>query len=161
MKVLLSAEDFKVTEKAELIEVYKELYNRYFCMQTELHEVKYELRTLRQEQAAAADKKTAPKQYAHDASKAFKSINDNCRVVGKPMTATQLKTILSFMAERDYGFSTSELIGKSVLWANALINKMIKEKAKYPKRLQRYNPEELYTRFIQKYPEWYKEVSAK
>ena len=77
------------------------------------------------------------------------------------MTATQLRTILSFMAERDFGFSTTELIGKSTLWANALINKMIKTKAEHPKRIKPYNPDELYARFIKKYPEWYKEVSTK
>ena len=161
MKILLSEKDFKGTKKAELIELYKELYSEYFCQQTELLEAKSELKKLRQAEAARAEKKTTPKQYAHDASKAFKSISNNHKVAGKPMTATQLKTILSFMAERDYGFSTSELIGKSVLWANALINKMVQTKGSIPKRVKPYNPEEIYNRFISKYPEWYKEVSAK
>ena len=161
MKVLLSAKDFKVTKKAELIELYKELYNKYFCMQTELAEAKSELKKLRQAEAARAEKKATPKQYAHDASKAFERINKNTRVVGKPMTATQLKLILTMMSERDYGFGTEVLVNKTTIWANALINKMIKEKSKYPKRTQRYNPEDLYDRFIRKYPEWYKEVNTK
>ena len=159
MKFLLSNKDFKTTKKADLIQSYKELYDRYFCQQTELQEAKEELKKLRQ--AATKTTKATTKVYEHDASKAYERINHNHRVIGKPMTATQLKTILSFMAERDYGFSTTELIGKSTLWANALINKMIKTKAAHPKRVKQYNPEELYGRFIAKYPEWYKEVSAK
>ena len=161
MKILLNEKDFKGTKKAELVELYKELYGRYFCQETELREAKTELKKLRQAQAAATNKKVAVRQYAHDASKAFERINHNHQVIGKPMTATQLRTILSFMAERDYGFSTTELIGKSALWANALINKMVQTKGSIPKRVKPYNPEELYGRFIQKYPEWNKEVSAK
>ena len=161
MKILLSEKDFKGTKKAALVELYKELYDRYFCQQTELREAKAELKKLRQAQAAAVAKKTAVKQYEHDASKAYERINHNHKVIGKPMTAKQLRTILSFMAERDYGFSTSELIGKSALWANALINKMVQTKSTIPKRTKPYNPDDLYDRFIKKYPGWYKEVNTK
>lgn len=159
MKVLLNNKDFKGTKKAELIELYKELYGRYFCLQTELREAKAELKKLKQAEAKA--KKMPIKKHEHDASKAYAQINNNHKVVGKPMTATQLKTILSFMAERDYGFSTAELIGKSALWANALINKMVQTKSIIPKRVKPYDPEEIYNRFIRKYPEWYKEVITK
>ena len=161
MKFLLTDKDFKATKKADLIELYKELYDRYFCQHADLRDAQTELKKLRQEQAEAAAKKTAVKQFEHDASKAYERIKHNHRVMGKPMTATQLKTILSFMAERDYGFSTTELIGKSALWANALINKMMQTKNTIPKRAKQYNPDELYARFIKKYPEWDKEVSTK
>lgn len=161
MKFLLTDKAFKATKKADLIELYKTLYDKYFCIQTDLRDAQTELKKLRQEQATAAAKKTAVKQFEHAASKAYEHIKHNHRVMGKPMTATQLKTILSFMAERDYGFSTTELIGKSIVWANALIHKMIKTKAEHPKRIKPYNPEELYGRFIAKYPEWYKEVITK
>ena len=159
MKFLLSSKDFKATKKADLIQAYKELYDRYFCQQTELQEAKAELKKLRQ--TAAGTTKTTAKAYEHDASKAYKRINNNTNLIGRPMTATQLKTILSFMAERDYGFGTAELLGKSTLWANALIHKMIQTKATHPKRPKPYNPDELYARFIRKYPEWYKEVITK
>ena len=159
MKFLLSNKDFKATKKADLIQSYKELYDRYFCQQTELQEAKAELKKLRQ--AARKTTKPTTKVYEHDASKAYERINHNYKLIGQPMTATQLKTILSFMAERDYGFGTAELLGKSTLWANALINKMIQTKATHPKRPKPYNPEELYNRFIRKYPEWYTEVITK
>ena len=161
MKFLLSAKEFKEINKEDLVELYKELYDRYFCQHVDLRDAQMELKKLRQEQAEAAAKKTAVKQFEHDASKAYERIKHNHRVMGKPMTTTQLKTILSFMAERDYGFSTTELIGKSALWASALINKMMQTKNIIPKIAKPYSPEEVYCRFIAKYPEWYKEVITK
>ena len=45
MKFLISDKDFKATKKADLIELYKELYDRYFCQHAELKTTVKELYT--------------------------------------------------------------------------------------------------------------------
>jgi hypothetical protein len=126
-------------KKAELIEMVKEL------------QAKVEELTRVPEPEAKPEEKTLSKKH--------EDIMTNHKVVGKPMSESQLRAILKTVAYYEVSL-TDSFPSFDVQQASELIQ-VLSDKIKggaIAKRIGHYNVDELYDKFIHKYPEAYANI---
>lgn len=127
-------------KKAELIEMVKEL------------QAKVEELTRVPEPEVKQPAETTP-------NKKHEDIMSNHRVIGKPMSEDQLRAVLKQVAYYEItlpeNFCTFTVVQVSELIQS--LSAMIKQ-GQVVKRKGHYNPDDLYQRFLQKYPEAYDNI---
>ena len=133
-------------KKAELIEMVKEL-------QAKVEEL------TRVPEPETKPEETASKKKRENIMKKHEDIMNNHRVIGKPMSEDQLRAVLKQVAYYDITL-TEDFCTLTVVEASELI-KAISNRIRHGqvvKRKGHYDPDALYQKFMEKYPEAYDNI---